>query len=163
MRSRPLPGGRPSAIRESCRKAATGHSRRYCQVRLLVRYRQYPTLPTESWGADIDRLGRQDKSGRRPLAWPELQAFVCTLVLEMAHGGYRRDHLRALTQRVEVDAKEIRIMGSKSALLRARSSPHQAQNRLCLECPVLYRSGALGEIRTPDPRNRNPIVEGSKP
>src|SRR5215475_7347788 len=33
-------------------------------------------------------------------------------------GGYRRDHLRALAQRVEVDAKEIRIMGAKSALLR---------------------------------------------
>jgi site-specific DNA recombinase len=33
-------------------------------------------------------------------------------------GGYRRDYLRALTQRVEIDAKERRIMGSKSALLR---------------------------------------------
>jgi site-specific DNA recombinase len=32
--------------------------------------------------------------------------------------GYRCDHLRALAQRVEVDAKEIRIMGSKSELLR---------------------------------------------
>jgi hypothetical protein len=33
-------------------------------------------------------------------------------------GGYRRDHLRALAQRVEVDSKEVRIMGSKSELLR---------------------------------------------
>ena len=33
-------------------------------------------------------------------------------------GGYRRDYLRALAQRVEVDAKELRIMGSKSELLR---------------------------------------------
>jgi hypothetical protein len=33
-------------------------------------------------------------------------------------GGYRRDHLHALAQRVEVDAKEVRIMGSKSVLLR---------------------------------------------
>ena len=33
-------------------------------------------------------------------------------------GGYRRDHLRTLAQRVEVDAKEVRIMGSKSVLLR---------------------------------------------
>jgi site-specific DNA recombinase len=32
-------------------------------------------------------------------------------------GGYRRDHLRALAQRVEVDTKEVRIMGSKSVLL----------------------------------------------
>src|SRR5437764_8390757 len=33
-------------------------------------------------------------------------------------GGYRRDNLRALAQRVEVDQKELRIMGSKSVLLR---------------------------------------------
>jgi hypothetical protein len=57
-----------------------GHSRRHCHVRLLDRYRQYPTLPSESWGADLDRLGRQDKSddvarGRR--GW---QVFVCTLI-----------------------------------------------------------------------------------
>jgi site-specific DNA recombinase len=34
------------------------------------------------------------------------------------NGGYRRDHLRALAQRVEVDVKEVCIMGSKSELLR---------------------------------------------
>lgn len=33
-------------------------------------------------------------------------------------GGYRRDHLRALAQRVEVADKEVRIMGLKSELLR---------------------------------------------
>lgn len=37
-------------------------------------------------------------------------------------GGYRRDHLRALAQRVEVADKEVRIMGSKSELLRALSA-----------------------------------------
>jgi hypothetical protein len=40
--------------------------------------------------------------------------------------GYHRDHLRALAQRVEVDAKEVRIMGSKSVRC-VRSSPLQAQ------------------------------------
>jgi site-specific DNA recombinase len=30
----------------------------------------------------------------------------------------RRDHLRVLAQRVEVDAKEVRIMGTKGILLR---------------------------------------------
>jgi len=35
-------------------------------------------------------------------------------------GGYRRDHLRALAQRVEVDAKEVRIIGVKSVLLRTK-------------------------------------------
>jgi site-specific DNA recombinase len=33
-------------------------------------------------------------------------------------GGYRRDHPRALAQRVEEGATEVRIMGSKSVLLR---------------------------------------------
>ena len=33
-------------------------------------------------------------------------------------GGYRRDHLRALAQRVEVAEGEVRIMGSKGDLLR---------------------------------------------
>jgi site-specific DNA recombinase len=38
--------------------------------------------------------------------------------MRIAGGGYRRDHLRALTQRVEVADKEVRIIGSKSDLLR---------------------------------------------
>ena len=33
-------------------------------------------------------------------------------------GGYRRDSLRALAERVEVDAQDLRIIGSKSELLR---------------------------------------------
>lgn len=33
-------------------------------------------------------------------------------------GGYRREHLRALAQRVEVADGEVRIMGSKCDLLR---------------------------------------------
>jgi site-specific DNA recombinase len=48
-----------------------------------------------------------------------------TTAIRLAHisvridsGGYRRDHLRALAQRVEVGAKEVHIMGSKSVLLR---------------------------------------------
>jgi len=44
----------------------------------------------------------------------------CTIYARIpaAIHSYRRDHLRALAQRVEVDAKEVRITGSKSALLR---------------------------------------------
>jgi hypothetical protein len=34
------------------------------------------------------------------------------------NGGCRRDHLRALAQRVEVDRKEVRIIGAKGELLR---------------------------------------------
>jgi site-specific DNA recombinase len=46
-------------------------------------------------------------------------AFSLESVLAGKNGVYRRDHLRVLAQRVEVDAKEVRIMGSKSVLLRA--------------------------------------------
>ena len=35
-----------------------------------------------------------------------------------SEGGYRRDHLRSLAQRVEVADDAIRIMGSKTELLR---------------------------------------------
>jgi site-specific DNA recombinase len=31
--------------------------------------------------------------------------------MRTGNGGYRRDHLSALAQRVEVDEKEVRIMG----------------------------------------------------
>lgn len=38
--------------------------------------------------------------------------------IRLPGGGYRRDHLRALAQRVEVADGEVRIMGSKGDLLR---------------------------------------------
>jgi site-specific DNA recombinase len=49
-----------------------------------------------------------------------IKAFARTARKRMRteSGGYRRDYLRALAQRVEVDAEELRIMGSKSELLR---------------------------------------------
>ena len=49
-----------------------------------------------------------------------IKAFARTARKRMRteNGGYRRDYLRALAQRVEVDAQELRIMGSKSELLR---------------------------------------------
>jgi hypothetical protein len=38
--------------------------------------------------------------------------------IRLESGGYRRDHLSALAQRVEVADSEVRIMGSKSRLSR---------------------------------------------
>ncbi len=38
--------------------------------------------------------------------------------IRLEGGGYRRDHLRALAQRVEVADGEDRIIGSKSRLLQ---------------------------------------------
>ncbi|UPK03944.1 recombinase family protein [Bradyrhizobium sp. 170] len=43
-------------------------------------------------------------------------------------GGYRRDHLRALAQRIEVDAKGVRIMGSKNVLLRTLVAASSAKS-----------------------------------
>ena len=42
--------------------------------------------------------------------------------------GYRRGHLRALAQRVEVDAKEVRIMGAKSVRLRTLVAASSAKS-----------------------------------
>jgi hypothetical protein len=70
-------------------------------------------------------------------------------------GGYRRDHLRALAQRVEVDAKEVRIMGSKSLLPRTLVAASSAKTAgFCV--PSVYRSGAprpmkMGTIASPFP------------
>src|SRR6266576_6905209 len=45
-------------------------------------------------------------------------------------------------------------MGSKSMLLRTLVAASSAKRRV-LALPVLYRSGAPGEIRTPDPQIRS--------
>jgi site-specific DNA recombinase len=70
--------------------------------------------------ADAERAeGALDRLG--PSITPQaLRTFASQARRRMRteSGGYRRDHLRALAQRVEVDAKEVRIMGSKSVLLR---------------------------------------------
>ncbi len=42
--------------------------------------------------------------------------------IHLEEGGYRRDHLRVLAQRVEVADDEIRIMGSQTGLLRPLSA-----------------------------------------
>ena len=42
-------------------------------------------------------------------------------------GGYRRDHLRALAQRVEVDAKEVRSMGPRACCCATRVAASSAK------------------------------------
>jgi site-specific DNA recombinase len=70
--------------------------------------------------ADAERAeGALDRAG--PTITPQtLNTFASQARKRMPTegGGYRRDHLRALAQRVEVDAKEVRIMGAKGVLLR---------------------------------------------
>ena len=47
--------------------------------------------------------------------------------IRIADGGYRRDHLRTLAQRVEVTDGEVRIIGSKSNLLHALAAASGAR------------------------------------
>ena len=61
-----------------------------------------------------------ESAGQKAITAPMLAKFAQTARqrMRLPGGGYRRDHLRALAQRVEVNDGEVRIMGSKSELLR---------------------------------------------
>ncbi len=71
--------------------------------------------------ADADRAQAMAESvGQQAITPAMVQKFARTARerIRITGGGYRRDHLRALAQRVEVAEKEVRIMGSKGDLLR---------------------------------------------
>jgi hypothetical protein len=59
-------------------------------------------------------------SGQKAVTPQMLREFAKTTRkrIRLQGGGYRRDHLRALAQRVEVAEGEVRIIGSKSRLLQ---------------------------------------------
>ena len=61
-----------------------------------------------------------ESSGQQAITPAMVQKFARTARerIRIDGGGYRRDHLRTLAQRVEVADKEVRIMGSKGDLLR---------------------------------------------
>lgn len=62
-----------------------------------------------------------EASGAKAITPQMIKIFAKTARqrLHIEGGGYRRDHLRALAQRVEVAEGEVRIMGAKSRLLEA--------------------------------------------
>lgn len=71
--------------------------------------------------AETERLQMTlDNSGNQTITVDMLDALSSAARegLRLEGGGYRRDQLRALAQRVEVADDEVRIMGSKSELLR---------------------------------------------
>jgi hypothetical protein len=71
-------------------------------------------------------------------------------------GGYRRDHLRLLAQRVEVADKEVRITGSKSNLLRtllAISSSGAKSDSLGVPSSVLKWRRIQSRSNPSPPRN----------
>ena len=71
--------------------------------------------------ADADRAQAMLQNTGQKAVTPEMLRKFTTTARErirLESGGYRRDHLRALAQRVEVADGEVRIMGSKSRLLQ---------------------------------------------
>ena len=72
--------------------------------------------------ADSERAQAMlESSGQQAITPQMVRKFARTAWKRMRiyGGGDRRDHLRALAQRVEVADKDVRIMGSKGDLLRA--------------------------------------------
>jgi hypothetical protein len=71
--------------------------------------------------ADAERAQAMlENSGSRAVTPQMLSRFAhaARQRIRLEGGGYRRDHLRALAQRVEVADGEVHIMGSKSRLLQ---------------------------------------------
>uniref|UniRef100_UPI000225F730 recombinase family protein n=1 Tax=Paracoccus sp. TRP TaxID=412597 RepID=UPI000225F730 len=71
--------------------------------------------------ADAERRQSTLDSAGNQAVTPEMVADFSSATrdgLRMEGGGYRRDHLRAFAQRIEVADTEVRVMGSKSELLR---------------------------------------------
>ena len=71
--------------------------------------------------ADSERAAAMLESSAQQSITPQMvQKFARTARerITIDGGGYRRDHLRALAQRVEVADREVRIIGSRSNLLQ---------------------------------------------
>lgn len=71
--------------------------------------------------ADAARAAAMLETSSQQAITPQMvQRFAMTARehIRIDGGGYRRDHLRALAQRVEVADREVRIIGSKSNLLQ---------------------------------------------
>ena len=73
-----------------------------------------------------------ESSGNQSITPDMVRKFASTARerMRIAGGGYRRDHLRALAQRVEVADREVRIMGSKGDLLRTLTSASGAKSAI---------------------------------
>jgi site-specific DNA recombinase len=71
--------------------------------------------------ADADRAQAMLHNSGQKAVTPEMLHKFATAArkrIRLEGGGFRRDHLRALTQRVEVAEGEVRIIGSKTRLLQ---------------------------------------------
>ncbi len=86
---------------------------------LKERIAELRTLKSQAQ-ADAERATVSLQAAGAEITPAKLRTFadVARKRLRGPNGGYRRDHLRALAQRVEVAEGEVRIMGSRSELLR---------------------------------------------
>jgi hypothetical protein len=73
---------------------------------------------------DAERARAAIESAGQPITPDQIARFAAVARRRMRgrDGGFRRDHLRALAQRVEVAEREVRIMGSRNELLRVLAS-----------------------------------------
>ncbi|MBX3572917.1 MAG: recombinase family protein [Mesorhizobium sp.] len=91
--------------------------------------------------ADAERAqAALDNATNRSITPEMVQTFAeeARRRIRLPDGGYRRDHLRALAQRVEVADKEVRIMGSRSTLLQTLAAVSSVESaRLGVQSSVL--------------------------
>ncbi len=123
--------------------------------------------------ADAERAQAMTESSSQQAVTPQMvRKFARTARSRMRidGGGYRRDHLRALAQRVEVADKEVRIMGSKSDLLRTLAAgPGRGPATPGVRSSVLKWRGNVNRCRRrrrSTPRGRSgssPTKEASTP
>ncbi len=104
--------------------------------------------------ADADRAQALAESvGQQAITPAMLQRFARTARerIRIDGGGYRREHLRALAQRVEVAEKEVRIMGSKGDLLRTLAAANGVKSATPgVRSSVLnWRTGCPPNSRSP--------------
>jgi DNA invertase Pin-like site-specific DNA recombinase len=87
---------------------------------LKVRIAGLQAIRDQSQADALRAQAALDSAAQQPITTAVLRKFAATARKRMRieGGGYRRDHLRALAQRVEVADREVRIMGSKNDLLR---------------------------------------------
>ena len=85
--------------------------------------------------ASVERLGTSVTPCKLTTFATEACKRMCTEA-----GGYRRDHLRASGQRVELGKREVRIIGSKTELLRILTAVEDGESPGSAFA-VVYRTG----------------------
>lgn len=100
-----------------------------------------------------------ESSGNQAVTPAAVRRFadVARQRIRLDGGGYRRDHLRAFAQRVEVGEVEVRIMGSKGELLRTLSAVSSGKSA-AIGVPSLglkWRSGGAWRLTFSMPSSIN--------